>query len=503
MHRIWGFARWLVGTRWPLYAASMGLANIVGAIAVYICLRVLIPESPATIVGDLTPGSAWTFTAYLIAAVIIGGIGGVLLTLPVLRWQRDTDSDAALRVRRRAVRIPLYHAILHLVLWAIGVAMFTVMSVPRLGSGALTIAVAGALGAITTSALGYLQAERILRPVATAALSRGAPTESAVPGVLGRIMITWMISTGVPIGGIALMVGGFKLGILPSYTTRVLDVTLIVAVLTLAIGLASFLLVGTAIGDPIRQLRNAQVRVQSGDLHTPVPIYDASEIGVLQAGFNDMIADLEERQRLRDLFGRYVGEDVARRALQYGPELGGVEQYVAVLFVDLVGSTRLAATAGAEVVVLLLNEFFREVVEAVDLHGGFVNKFQGDAALAVFGAPLNQDDPAGAALAAARELRARLDRVVGRGEFGIGVSAGSAIAGHIGAAARFEFTVIGDPVNEAARLTELAKTDRCGLLASTTAVEDAAATEQQRWISGETVHLRGRTDGTRLARPRS
>src|SRR5699024_5714635 len=184
-----------MGTRWPLYAASMGLANIVGAIAVYLCLRVLIPESPATIVGDLTPGSAWIFTAYLITAVIIGSIGGVFLTLPVLRWQRDIDSAAVLRVRRRAVRIPLYHAILHLALWAIGVAMFTVMSVPHLGSGAITIAVAGALGAITTSALGYLQAERILRPVATAALGRGAPTESSVPGVLGRIMLTWMVST--------------------------------------------------------------------------------------------------------------------------------------------------------------------------------------------------------------------------------------------------------------------------------------------------------------------
>src|SRR5699024_3731162 len=154
--------------------------------------------------------------------------------------------------------------------------------------------------------------------------------------------------------------GGPERRRLPGCAPRVLDVTLIVAALTLAIVLASFLLVGTAIGDPIRQLRNAQVRVQSGDLHTPVPIYDASEIGVLQAGFNDMIADLEERQRLRDLCGRYVGEDVSRRALQYGPELGGVEQYVAVLFVDLVGSTRLAATAGVEVVVMLLNEFFRE-----------------------------------------------------------------------------------------------------------------------------------------------
>ena len=118
-------------------------------------------------------------------------------------------------------------------------------------------------------------------------------------------------------------------------------------------------------------------------------IYDASEFGLLQAGFNDMVRELSERQRLRDLFGRYVGEDVARRALESRPELGGQERNVAVLFVDLVGSTHFAATRPPAEVVGLLNEFFRIVVETVNRHGGFVNKFQGDAALAIFGAPLD------------------------------------------------------------------------------------------------------------------
>ena len=186
-------------------------------------------------------------------------------------------------------------------------------------------------------------------------------------------------------------------------------------------------------------------------------IYDASELGLLQAGFNDMVRDLSERQRLRDLFGRYVGEDVARRALERGTELGGQERDVAVLFVDLVGSTQLAATRPPAEVVHLLNEFFRVVVDTVGRHGGFVNKFQGDAALAIFGAPIEHPDASGGALAAARELHDELLPVIGSAEFGIGVSSGRAIAGHIGAQARFEYTVIGDPVNEAARLTELAK----------------------------------------------
>jgi adenylate cyclase len=241
--------------------------------------------------------------------------------------------------------------------------------------------------------------------------------------------------------------------------------------------------------------------VQRGNYNAHMQIYDASELGLLQAGFNDMVRDLSERQRLRDLFGRYVGEDVARRALERGTELGGQERHVAVLFVDLVGSTRLAATRPPAEVVHLLNEFFRVVVDAVDHHGGFVNKFQGDAALAIFGAPIEHPDAAGAALAAARELHDKLVAVIGSEEFGIGVSAGRAIAGHIGAQARFEYTVIGDPVNEAARLTELAKLEPGHVLASAKVVSGALDAEALRWDVGEVVTLRGRTEPTQLARP--
>ena len=86
-------------------------------------------------------------------------------------------------------------------------------------------------------------------------------------------------------------------------------------------------------------------------------------------------------------------------------------------------------------------------------------------------------------------------------DFGIGVSAGRAIAGHIGAQARFEYTVIGDPVNEAARLTELAKLEEGHVLASAIAVSGALDAEALCWDVGEVVELRGRTAPTQLARP--
>src|SRR5439155_24775316 len=92
------------------------------------------------------------------------------------------------------------------------------------------------------------------------------------------------------------------------------------------------------------------------------------------------------------------------------------------------------------------------VVESTQRHGGFVNKFEGDAALCIFGVPLGLEDAAGSALAAGRDMQARLTLELPQIRAGIGLSAGTVIAGNVGAADRFEYTVIGGPVDEAARL---------------------------------------------------
>jgi adenylate cyclase len=121
----------------------------------------------------------------------------------------------------------------------------------------------------------------------------------------------------------------------------------------------------------------------------------------------------------------------------------------------------------------------------------------------VFGAPLPHDDAAGAALRAARALRRRLAAEVPQCDVGIGVSAGTAVAGNIGAAERFEYTVIGDPVNEASRLTELAKQHETRILASEAVVRRAGGDEADAWALGDVETLRGRDEPTRLAAPRA
>jgi adenylate cyclase len=482
-------------------------ADIIGALLVFGFLRFGLPPEDRVQLQDLPAYNLAVFLAYLFVSFTVASWLTLRLLVPVIRWQRrdtllvDGDADATELARVRALKMPFYRSVISVSNWLLGSVVFIVASWPVASHSAPVVAVASALGATATAIIGYLQSERVLRPVAVAALRGGVPETFKAPGVIQRQVLTWVLSTAVPVLAIVLALVASKFEILTAPAERLNTPILLLSITALLIGLAGTVLVAMSIADPLRQLRWALGEVQRGNYNAHMQIYDASELGLLQAGFNDMVRDLAERQRLRDLFGRYVGEDVARRALERGTELGGQERDVAVLFVDLVGSTELASSKPASEVVTLLNEFFQIIVDTVNRHGGFVNKFQGDAALAIFGAPIEHPDASGAALAASRELHDDLVEVLGQTDFGIGVSAGRAIAGHIGAQARFEYTVIGDPVNEAARLTELAKLEQGHVLASAIAVSGALDAEALCWDVGEIVELRGRLAPTQLARP--
>nr|WP_241728680.1 adenylate/guanylate cyclase domain-containing protein [Nocardioides zeae] len=253
---------------------------------------------------------------------------------------------------------------------------------------------------------------------------------------------------------------------------------------------------------PIASVRHALAAVEDGRLDVTIPVYDATEIGHLQSGFNRMAAGLRERERIRDLFGRHVGQEVAAAAVSADVELGGETRVVSVLFVDLMGSTAMATRLEPQEVVTVLNRFCAVVVDEVDRAGGLVNKFMGDAVLAVFGAPVPRDDHATAALRAARAIAARLAAEVPEIRAGVGVATGEAVAGNVGDERRFEYTVIGDAVNSAARLTELAKKRPGLVLAADASLAAADDDEAARWRpDGEEV-LRGRATPTGLAVPR-
>jgi adenylate cyclase len=253
-----------------------------------------------------------------------------------------------------------------------------------------------------------------------------------------------------------------------------------------------------ATADPIISVRRALARIEQGELDVSVPVYDGTDIGLLQAGFNRMAAGLRERERLNDLFGRHVGVDVARRALEHGVMLGGEQREVAVLYIDIVGSTKIAGRLPPEEVVELLNRFFAIVIDVVEAEGGSINKFAGDAALAMFGAPAPLHSRDAKALDAARGLAQRVSDEMPEIDFGIGVASGTAVAGNVGGTSRFEYTVIGDPVNEAARLGELAK-KLPGRVAVSGETVDAAAADG--WCVVDEVELRGRAASTRICVP--
>lgn len=475
-------------------------ANVVGALFTFAFLRFGMPVEDSIRLDEITALNQIIFAVYLVLAMLVGGFLSIQLSLPVLVWHRRRtrlDNETA---RRRALKLPYLLSVVNATLWLIGGVIFTLVNFVVSHRDAFIVAMASAIGALVTCVLSYMQAEKVLRPITVAAMAND-PDAAVAPSVTTRIAVFWVVSVVAPLAVIIGLITLQRLGWIATDPAGLQRPILWMSGAALAFSVIAIVRVVAAINDPIKQLRRAQGEVSDGNLNVAVKIYDGSDLGLLQAGFNDMVADLRERQQLRNLFGRYVGEDVARKAIETGTELGGEERYVGVLFVDIVGSTRLAVNRPPREVVELLNEFFRVVVAVVGRHGGFVNKFQGDAALAIFGAPLDLEDFAGRALASARELRTELYQTLGDTDIGIGVSAGKAIAGHIGSEQRLEYTVIGDPVNEAARLTELAKDEPTRVLGSARAVFLASQSEAEHWDIGEGVELRGRGIETLLARP--
>ncbi len=386
-------------------------------------------------------------------------------------------------------------------LWGTAVVLFVTLNLAAFsGLLALGVGLTVLLGGLTTSSACYLLGELALRPVAARALAAGVSSRRGVPGVATRWALAWALGTGIPVVGLLLIAVVALTPVDIDETTLAITILALGGIALVFGAIVSFLAAYATI-HPISAIRRGLERVREGELETEVGVWDSTEMGLLQAGFNDMVRGLRERERIRDVFGRQVGADVASLALADEIRLGGELRTVSVLFVDLTGSTRLAADRPAEEVVALLNRFFAVVVDVVEANGGWINKFEGDAALAIFGAPIDVEDAAGRALAAARELDVRLREDVPELEAGIGVACGEAVAGNIGAERRFEYTVIGDPVNEASRLTDLAKTTEGRVLASDVVLERCLGTECEGWERGDEVTLRGRDVPTRLAFP--
>jgi adenylate cyclase len=469
------------------------VANVFGAIAVFLVIVYVVPEPAIANVHAVTVDDLVIALVYLAVAVPVGIVLGKKPLASLAAWlpsEREPTGEEQLVV----LRGPRSLARAVGVLWAGATVLFGGLALTRSVDSGLRVATVIALSGLLTGSMTYRLSERLLREAAGRALAASPHPQAVVQSVAVRSMMTWLLGTGVPVLGVVLL----GIASLIDHVGSRRDLAFAMAILggnCLIAGAITTLFATRATADPIVSVRRALARIEAGDLDVAVPVYDGTEVGLLQAGFNRMAAGLREREELRDLFGRHVGVDVAREALEHGVELGGEQRDVAVLFIDLVGSTRLALQRPPGEVVELLNRFFAIVVDVVEADGGFINKFAGDAALAIFGAPAPLEDREARALDAACTIARRVSDEVPEVDFGVGVSAGITVAGNVGATSRLEYTVIGDPVNEAARLADCAKSLPPRIAATGETVRRAGE-QATGWSQIDTLTLRGRSETT-------
>ncbi|MBJ8346340.1 adenylate/guanylate cyclase domain-containing protein [Antrihabitans sp. YC2-6] len=480
------------------YSAGLITAYTIGGVEVIVIIALLGRSNNRDAPSLLTVENISAGFIMLGVALCIAAVSTTKFVKPAFDWYARQDvptpdqQQSALDITRR-------QTLVHVGLWTVGGCVLVLLNITENKKTLLLIALAVGFGGAAMACIGYLVSEATLRPIIAAAMA-AEPVERPAPGVMQRLVFTWMLCTAIPTAAICgIVVDQYTRLVIPE-DTNVQAPVLLLAMTSLGTGLLGTILVSKSVSDPVQDVGRAMGEVERGNTDVRVEVHDSSEIGRLQMGFNRMVAGVAERERLQDLFGRHVGHDVASRAMEQDGELGGDVRYVAVLFIDLVGSTNLAATRPPTEVATVLNDFFRIVVTAVDDHGGLINKFTGDAALAIFGAPEAVTDPAAAALATARTLRSSLSSL-DLVDFGIGVSYGPVFAGNIGAEQRYEYTVIGDPVNEAARLTELAKSRRSRILVAAQVVSAANPAEAAHWKSRGRTTLRGRSRRTVYAEP--
>jgi len=277
--------------------------------------------------------------------------------------------------------------------------------------------------------------------------------------------------------------------------------------LTAVVGLVVALVLARGIANPLVHLSRMVERVREGDYSSQVAVTSKDEVGTLQDTFNLMVMGLEERERMRDLFGRAVSPEVAELFLGGEVELGGEVRQVTVLFSDIRGFTSLSEPLPPAQVITFVNEWLDEMHAAIQGVGGIVHKLAGDSIMALFGAPVASPNSAHMALQAALRMRARLEtlneRRRARGDvplrIGVGINTGPVVAGGVGSEDRLEYTVLGDAVNVTARLESLTKDfPEYDILISDGTLQALPDPDQVEKVDLGEVKVKGKTEPVRV-----
>ncbi len=431
-------------------------ANGLGVLVVTLYFQLLVPRSQTAF--EDTRLNLFVFGSYLAVMFLIALPVNAALLGRAVRWVRE-DRAPGSKERALLFTLPTFETASALLSWFVAAVLFGIIN-----EDFRQVAAGIALAGVVSCTMLYLLLEGHFRPLFALALKHADLPEDR-RDVGPRLMLAWLLGSGVPLAAIAF---GNLFNPMPLDPVRLAWI----GIVSLIAGGIVMSLAARSVTRPVERIRLGLRRIEEGDLEVDLPVDDLGELGRLTQGVNHLASGIREREELRDLFGRQVGQaGLAEMAVPgSGGEAQGELRDVTVLFVDLRGYTSYAENHSPAEVVEMLNRFFASVVAVVNREGGWINKFEGDAAMCIFGAPQDQPDHRDRALRAASALPRQLAADGGPLSAGIGVASGEVLAGFVGTPERFEYTVIGDVVNVAARLCEAAKSESTGVLAAESTV---------------------------------
>ncbi|TGM72991.1 HAMP domain-containing protein [Leptospira mtsangambouensis] len=253
-----------------------------------------------------------------------------------------------------------------------------------------------------------------------------------------------------------------------------------ILIVSLALSFIVVYVFAKSLSTPILKLVDASEEIRRGNYHIELHATTHDEIGTLTKSFVSMGRGLEEREKLKDSFGRFVNQDIAELAAKGRLSIGGQRKYCTIFFSDIRSFTAISEKLQPEEVVEFLNQYMTEMVKCVQETGGTVDKFIGDAIMATWGALRDSKQHAKSSIEAALRMRDKLIEFnKGRGtvkkpiiQIGCGINTGYVIAGQIGSADKMEYTVIGDSVNLASRVESLNKETHTDILITETTYQE-------------------------------